>query len=264
MKGPARPGSAAGVAVADGVAVALPDGDVDGLAVGLADALGFTAALEEHAASTSGAASATNASVPGRRGDRAGVTGAGRPPATNMKRGRRSRHARPALPACEAGAPGMRDRRDGSPSASICLQQMSYADSEDAAAVRAALGALIRRRRVEAERSLTAVAEAAGISTAFLSELERGLKDVSTEKVVAIARALELSPAQLYADLARELGVRAAVPQRSWPDDPKMQVRLATAKLRPQALRAVADFSLYLAATQATPPRRRIGFTIDR
>lgn len=141
---------------------------------------------------------------------------------------------------------------------------MSYADSEDAAAVRAALGALIRRRRVEAERSLTAVAEAAGISTAFLSELERGLKDVSTEKVVAIARALELSPAQLYADLARELGVRAAVPQRSWPDDPKMQVRLATANLRPQALRAVADFSLYLAATQATPPRRRIGFTIDR
>jgi hypothetical protein len=43
-----------------------------------------------------------------------------------------------------------------------------------------------------------------------------------------------------------------------------MQVRLATATLRPQALRAVADFSLYLASTQATPPRRRIGFTIGR
>ena len=141
---------------------------------------------------------------------------------------------------------------------------MGYADSENAATVRAALGGLLRHRREDAERSLAAVAEAAGISTAFLSELERGLKEVSTEKVVAIARALDLSPAELYTGLARQLGARTVLPQRSWPDDPKMQVRLATATLRPQALRAVADFSLYLAATQAAPPRRRIGFTIDR
>jgi transcriptional regulator with XRE-family HTH domain len=141
---------------------------------------------------------------------------------------------------------------------------MSYADSEQAAKVRAALGALLRHRREDAERSLAAVAEAAGISTAFLSELERGLKEVSTEKLVAVARALDLSPGDLYAGLARQLGARSASPQRTWPDDPKMQVRLATATLRPQALRAVADFSLYLASTQATPPRRRIGFTIGR
>jgi transcriptional regulator with XRE-family HTH domain len=141
---------------------------------------------------------------------------------------------------------------------------MSYADSEEGAAVRVALGALLRHRREDSERSLAAVAEAAGISTAFLSELERGLKDVSTERLAAIGRALDLPVADLYADLARRLGARTASPHRSWPDDPKMQVRMATATLRPKALRAVADFSLYLAATQATPPRRRIGFTIDR
>jgi len=142
---------------------------------------------------------------------------------------------------------------------------MSYAHSETAASTRVALGALLRRRREEAERSLTALADAAQLSPAYLSEVERGLKDVSTERLLAIARALEVPVADLYLDLARSLGSREAMAQqRSWPDDPRVQLRIATANLRPQALRSVAHFSLYLAATQTTPPRRRIGFTLDR
>jgi len=134
---------------------------------------------------------------------------------------------------------------------------MTYAQSEDASSIRIALGASLRRRRQEAERSLTELAEAAELSPAYLSEVERGLKDVS--------RALEVPVADLYLDLARALGSREAMSQqRSWPDDPRMQLRIATANLRPQALRSVAHFSLYLAATQATPPRRRIGFNLDR
>ena len=102
------------------------------------------------------------------------------------------------------------------------------------------------------------------MSPAYVSEIERGLKDVSTDKLVAIAGALEVSVADLYLDLARRLGSREALRQRgSWPADPVAQLRLATATLRPNALRSVADFSLYLAATQAGPPKRRIGFTID-
>jgi hypothetical protein len=85
------------------------------------------------------------------------------------------------------------------------------------------------------------------------------------ERLLAIAKALEIQVADLYLDLARSLGSREAMSQqRSWPDDPRLQLRIATANLRPQALRSVAHFSLYLAATQATPPRRRIGFTFDR
>ena len=83
--------------------------------------------------------------------------------------------------------------------------------------------------------------------------------------MIALSTALELSAADLYLNLARQLGSREAMQQqRSWPDDPRMQLRLATASLRPHALRSVADFSVYLAATQATPPRRRIGFMVDR
>ena len=105
----------------------------------------------------------------------------------------------------------------------------------------------------------------AGLSAAYLSEVERGLKDISTEKLIALSTALELSVADLYLNLARQLGSREAMQQqRSWPDDPRMQLRIATANLRPHALRSVADFSVYLAATQATPPRRRIGFMVDR
>lgn len=127
------------------------------------------------------------------------------------------------------------------------------------------MGTLLRRRRDEAEQSLTELAGAADVSPAYLSEVERGLKDISTDRLVAIARALEVPLADLYLDLARSLGSREAMEQRrSWPDDPRMQLRIATASLRPQALRSVAHFSLYLAATQATSAKRRIGFTVDR
>ncbi len=142
---------------------------------------------------------------------------------------------------------------------------MSYADSEIANSIRAALGLAIRRHREDAERSLAGLAAEAEISTAYLSEIERGLKDVSTDKLVAIARALEVPVADLYLELAQRLGSRDAMQQsKSWPDDPRAQLRIATASLRPHALRSVADFSLYLASTQATPPKRRIGFTVDR
>ena len=144
-------------------------------------------------------------------------------------------------------------------------EPMPYAHSETPDSIRAALGAVIRRRREDAERSLSALAQTADMSTAYLSEVERGLKDISTEKLVAIARALDLAVAELYLELAQRLGSREALQQRrSWPDDPRMQLRIAAASLRPNALRSVADFSLYLASTQATPPKRRIGFTVDR
>lgn len=141
---------------------------------------------------------------------------------------------------------------------------MSYAQSENSDSIRAALGAVLRRRREDAERSLAMVARAADISTAYLSEVERGLKDISTDKLVAIARALDLAVADVYLEVAQRLGSRDALQQRrSWPDDPRLQLRMATASLRPNALRSVADFSLYLATTQGMPPKRRIGFTFE-
>src|SRR3979409_845577 len=93
-------------------------------------------------------------------------------------------------------------------------RHMAYAQSEAASSIRLALGVILRRRRQDAERSLTELAEAAELSPAYLSEVERGLKDVSMERLLAIAKALEIPVADLYLDLARSLGSREAMSQQ--------------------------------------------------
>jgi len=136
---------------------------------------------------------------------------------------------------------------------------MSFAYSESARTVRNALGAVLRRRREAARRTLTEVAAESGLSPAHLSEVERGRKEVSTEKLLAVGHALGVRPADIYSELARILGADADQP--SWPDDPPVKLRLATASLPLDALRSVADFSAFLAMENPPPrPRPRIGF----
>jgi transcriptional regulator with XRE-family HTH domain len=140
---------------------------------------------------------------------------------------------------------------------------MSFAFSESAQLVRSALGTVLRGRREAARRTLTEVAGEAGLSPAHLSEVERGRKEVSTEKLLAVAHALGVKPAEVYADLARLLGA-AEMDRPSWPDDPPLKLRLATAGLPLEALRSVADFSAYLAMANPPPkPKARIGFSTD-
>src|ERR1700694_301200 len=136
---------------------------------------------------------------------------------------------------------------------------MPFAYSESADILRAALASVLRQRREAAHRTLTEVAGEAGLSTAHLSEVERGRKEVSTERLLAVAHALGVRPSDMYADLARLLG--ADPEQRSWPEDPPVKLRLATATLPMEALRSVADFSAYMAMANPPPKARpRIGF----
>ena len=140
---------------------------------------------------------------------------------------------------------------------------MAFAFSETAQAVRIALGSVLRSRRLAAGRTLSEVAVEAGLSPAHLSEVERGRKEVSTERLLAVAHALNVPPAELYLDLARLLGADADV--RAWPEDPAAKLRLATASLPLEALRSVADFSAYLAMANPPPrPKGPIGFTPRR
>ena len=143
----------------------------------------------------------------------------------------------------------------------VCFRsrEMSFAYSESARAVRVALGAVLRQRREAAHRTLTEVAGEASLSPAHLSEVERGRKEVSTERLLAVAHALGTPPAEIYAELARVLGADSERP--AWPDDPPVKLRLATAGLPMEALRSLADFSAYLAMSNPPPKARpRIGF----
>ena len=125
--------------------------------------------------------------------------------------------------------------------------------------VREALGAVLRGRRAASRRTLSEVAAEAGLSPAHLSEVERGLKEVSIERLLADSHALGARPAEIYADLARLLGADTERP--AWPEDPPAKLRLAAAGLPLEALRSLADYSAYLAMANPPPrPRPRIGF----
>ena len=140
---------------------------------------------------------------------------------------------------------------------------MSFALSENAHAIRSALGSVLRTRRVAARRTLSEIAAEAGLSPAHLSEVERGRKEMSTERLLAVAHALGARPADIYGELARLLGADADQP--SWPEDPPVKLRLATASLPLEALRSVADFSAYLAMANPPPkPKAPIGFELRR
>ncbi|MFZ0128349.1 MAG: helix-turn-helix transcriptional regulator [Candidatus Dormiibacterota bacterium] len=136
---------------------------------------------------------------------------------------------------------------------------MDSALSVTAGEVRRELGGVLRGHREGQVRSLGEIASEAGCSPAYLSEVERGLKDVSADLLVAIAYALSVPVAAVYTDLGRRLG---AGPQAepAWSADPRRQLRMVTSGLDPASLRTVAQFGAFLAMNQAEPARRRIGF----
>jgi transcriptional regulator with XRE-family HTH domain len=137
---------------------------------------------------------------------------------------------------------------------------MAFAHSETAEHVRATLGAILRRRREANEWTLVDIATGAGISTAHLSEVERGRKDISTDRLVLLARALELTIGGLYLELARELGAGEPVNAVAWEADPRVQLRRMSETLDRDALRTVARFTTFLAMTEPAPRKRPIGF----
>ncbi|MBO0980201.1 helix-turn-helix domain-containing protein [Microbacterium sp. SD291] len=67
------------------------------------------------------------------------------------------------------------------------------------------LGDQLRRRRHDRDETLTETAEKAGVSPQYLSEVERGLKEPSSEMIAAIAGALDTSLIELTSSVADEL-----------------------------------------------------------
>jgi DNA-binding XRE family transcriptional regulator len=70
---------------------------------------------------------------------------------------------------------------------------------------REAAGDVLRDERQRAERTLSDVASDSGISVQYLSEIERGLKDPSSEMLAAAAGALGLTLGDLTAEVSRRL-----------------------------------------------------------
>jgi transcriptional regulator with XRE-family HTH domain len=70
---------------------------------------------------------------------------------------------------------------------------------------REAVGAELREERRTTQRTLADVAGRAGVSTQYLSEIERGLKEPSSEVLGAVAGALGLRLVDLTSRVTRRL-----------------------------------------------------------
>jgi transcriptional regulator with XRE-family HTH domain len=78
--------------------------------------------------------------------------------------------------------------------------------------LRTQLGTTLRGHRLRQRRTLRDVSGAARVSLGYLSEVERGQKEASSELLASICDALELELADLLAEVSEELrGVRPAV-----------------------------------------------------
>ena len=71
--------------------------------------------------------------------------------------------------------------------------------------VREVVGEELRRTREQQNKSLRSVSEGAAISLGYLSEIERGLKEPSSEIIYSISRALGIKMSDLYLSVSFEL-----------------------------------------------------------
>jgi len=107
------------------------------------------------------------------------------------------------------------------------------------------LGDILRRLRQQQGRTLKDVALAAQVSMPYLSELERGLKEASSEVLAAICQALDLTVADLLALAHGELAAVHPTPVTVLSDT---ELAPATAGLGNSGMSDFGAVSLYAAA----------------
>ncbi|SIR19695.1 helix-turn-helix domain-containing protein [Micromonospora avicenniae] len=71
--------------------------------------------------------------------------------------------------------------------------------------LRRVIGGVLRRLRLRQGRTLREVAQAAGVSVPYLSEVERGRKEASSEVLAAICRALGIHLSELLEEARDDL-----------------------------------------------------------
>jgi len=76
--------------------------------------------------------------------------------------------------------------------------------------LRTVLGDVLRRTRREQRRTLADVARAARVSMPYLSEVERGRKEASSEVLAAICAALGIELAELVTEVGSDLLLQRA------------------------------------------------------
>lgn len=71
--------------------------------------------------------------------------------------------------------------------------------------VRRLMGDVLRRHRVEQGRTLREVSAAAQVSLGYLSEVERGRKEASSELLAAICQALDIPLSEVLREVSEDM-----------------------------------------------------------
>lgn len=111
------------------------------------------------------------------------------------------------------------------------------------ALLRTLLGDALRRERLDQGRTLRDVSAAARVSLGYLSEVERGQKEASSELLASICRALEVRLAEVLGEVSADLSaVEPLPPQRLKAGSPIVPVlaRAAAAPASPTVLARAA------------------------
>ena len=83
--------------------------------------------------------------------------------------------------------------------------------------LRQLVGAALRRHRLRQDRTLRDVSVAAQVSLGYLSEVERGVKEPSSELLASICNALEVPLGQVLREVSDELVTIEGRPLESAP-----------------------------------------------
>jgi len=86
--------------------------------------------------------------------------------------------------------------------------------------LREVLGDVLRQARITQGRTLRQVSDSARVSLGYLSEVERGRKEASSELLSAICDALDVPLSQLLVDASEQLAVQEPAPERASADSP--------------------------------------------
>jgi transcriptional regulator with XRE-family HTH domain len=113
--------------------------------------------------------------------------------------------------------------------------------------LRRLLGEVLRRHRVRQSRTLRDVSSAAGVSLGYLSEVERGRKEASSELLGSICNALDVSLSEVLREVSEDLAreerkvrlapvgfAAAAMPSRLMPSVPVVPVVRPVAGIPPR------------------------------
>jgi transcriptional regulator with XRE-family HTH domain len=78
--------------------------------------------------------------------------------------------------------------------------------------LRHAIGAVLRRRRTQLGKTLRQLAEESRVSLPYLSEIERGRKEASSEILATVCRVLNLSLAEFLGEVSAEFSGATTAP----------------------------------------------------